>query len=236
MCWITLTPTRPKNEKHASSDRSSADLVRVRHTPNPRLSPLSIALPSSISASPRHHHHHHHHPHMPDHMRPHAPLPHGILQHHHRHPHLHLHPLHLHPLAPLHGAGKKLQTPCAPAPRHTSRARAPPPSISSSSSSSSSDAASKTEPTYRTQIVEPGVRAGTRRALRDVRVRGGLRRVGGYEVLGRSVPWDWECVSSTVGSSRCGGGDKSKKKKETKKKMEEGGLRYPPFGGMERWL
>lgn len=83
---------------------------------------------------------------------------------------------------------------------------------------------------YRTQIVEPGVRASTRSALRDVRVRGRVRRVGGYEVLGKSVPWDWDCVSSTVGSS--GGGEK----RRGKGKGKGAGLRYPPFGGMARWL
>lgn len=72
------------------------------------------------------------------------------------------------------------------------------------------------------------MRAGTRSALRDGRVRGRVRRVGGYEVLGKSVPWDWDCVSSTVGSSIRGGGKKKGKRK--------GGSRYPPFGGMERWM
>jgi hypothetical protein len=94
------------------------------------------------------------------------------------------------------------------------------------------------------------VRATTRRALREganLRVRGRVRRVGGYEVLGRSVPWDWDCVSSTVGSSvargdggsRYGGGDGKKKhngKKKKKKGGRGGGLSYPPFGGMEQWL
>jgi hypothetical protein len=75
------------------------------------------------------------------------------------------------------------------------------------------------------------VRAETGRLLRDVRdvrVRGRVRRVGGYEVLGKSVPWDWDCVSSTVESSVGGRGGKKGKRK--------GGLKYPPFGGMERWM
>ena len=57
--------------------------------------------------------------------------------------------------------------------------------------------------------------------------------MGGYEVTGRSVPWDWECVSSGVGSSVVGrrGGKKGKRRKGG-----GGGLKYPPFGGMERWL
>ncbi|KAH6644041.1 hypothetical protein C7974DRAFT_407749 [Boeremia exigua] len=237
MCWITLTPTKNKR-KSTSSDCSSADIVRVHHSPKPRLSDISISLPSTVASTDHHHHHHHpdalhlHHPHLPAHLHPHAPLPHGLLQHHHRHPHLHpIHPLHLHPLAPLHGAGKKIRI---EAPR---RAAPPPPPSSSSSSSSSSDAAAPcapAEPVYRTQIVEPAaVRATTRSALREVRVRGGVRRVGGYDVAGRSVPWDWDCVSSTVGSSVRGGGGG---RKGRRKKGAGGGLRYPPFGGLERWL
>lgn len=93
---------------------------------------------------------------------------------------------------------------------------------------------------YRTQIVEPSaVRTTTRTALRDVgfeRVRGRMatRRVGGYEVLGRQMPWDWDCVSSTVGSSVVRGEGKKRKKKGKEKRKGES--KYPPFGGMERWL
>lgn len=79
----------------------------------------------------------------------------------------------------------------------------------------------------------------TRGALRDsanVRIRGRVRRVGGYEVLGKSVPWDWDCISSTVGSSGGGGGKKKKKRQGKKKGGRGGGLMYPPFGGMEQWL
>lgn len=89
---------------------------------------------------------------------------------------------------------------------------------------------------YRTQIMEPAaVRAGTRSALRevrDVRVQGRVRRVGGYEVLGSRVPWDWDCVSSTVGSS-IGLGQGAGRKKG---KRKGGGWKYPPFGGVERWM
>lgn len=79
------------------------------------------------------------------------------------------------------------------------------------------------------------MRATTRSALRDVRVRGRIRRVGGYEVLGKSVPWDWDFVSSTVGSGVVHGGGKKKPGKK-KKRSGGGGLKYPPFAGMERWL
>jgi hypothetical protein len=76
------------------------------------------------------------------------------------------------------------------------------------------------------------VRETTRVALRSVqpeRQRGRLRRVAGYEVLGTQVPFDWDCISSTVGSSGAGG-------KWVRKKVKGGGLRYPPFGSMDRWL
>jgi hypothetical protein len=239
MCWITLTPSKNKR-KSTSSDCSSADIVRVHHSPKPRFSDVTVSLPSIVTSTDDHHHHHHEdllhlHPHVPEHLRPHAPLPHGLLHHHHRHPHLHpIHPLHLHPLAPLHGPGKKIRIehPHPPPPtRHSSRPP-PAPSSSTSSSSSSDDACPPKEPIYRTQIVEPAaVRATTRTALRDVRVRGRVRRLGGYDVSGRSVPWDWDCVSSTVGSSVRGGA-----KRKGQRKKGGGGWKYPPFGGAERWL
>lgn len=76
---------------------------------------------------------------------------------------------------------------------------------------------------YRTQIVEPAlkevreVKDATRIALREVKPeRGRLRRVAGYEVMGKDVPWDWDCVGSVASSG--------------------GKLRYPPFGGMDRWM
>ncbi|KAF3034183.1 hypothetical protein E8E11_002669 [Didymella keratinophila] len=245
MCWITLTPTKNKTATNrAASDCSSAEIVRVRHSPKPRFSEVSISLPSTVSTSPppdQHHHHHRDalHLHAAQHLRPHAPLPHGVLQHHHRRPHLHpIHPLHLHPLTPLHGHGKqiRIEPTCPPVPptRNVSRCRDPPaPCVSASSSDAGCE---KKEPVYRTQIVEPAiVRAETGRLLRearDVRVRGRMRRVGGYEVLGKSVPWDWDCVSSTVASSVVGRADPRKKGKAKRK----GGLKYPPFGRMERWM
>ncbi|KAJ4984713.1 hypothetical protein SVAN01_09827 [Stagonosporopsis vannaccii] len=238
MCWISLTPTKTKR-KPTPSDCSSADIVRVRHNPKRRFSDISIALPSTVTSPTSHHQQHHHgglhlHPHLPEHLRPPAPLPHGLLHHHHRHPHLHgLHPLHLHPVTPLHGAGKKLRFDA------DSAAPPPPPSSLSSSSPSSSSSSSAApcrprEPVYRTQIVEPtAVRASTRSALRHLRAKGRVRRVGGYEVLGKNVPWDWDCVSSTVGSRSSAGGAKEGKRK---RKGKGARLRYPPFGGMERWL
>lgn len=70
------------------------------------------------------------------------------------------------------------------------------------------------EPTYRIQPIyevrEPRgmdreVRENTRAALeRNERSGGGgrtIRRVRGYDVLARRVPWSWECVSSGGGSS-----------------------------------
>jgi hypothetical protein len=58
-----------------------------------------------------------------------------------------------------------------------------------------------------------------------------LRRVAGYELLGKQVPWDWDCVSSTVGSSSAGGGKWTRKRKGSGKE-----LKYPPFGSIERWM
>jgi hypothetical protein len=80
--------------------------------------------------------------------------------------------------------------------------------------------------------VEPAkieLRETTRVALRELRPdRGRLRRVAGYEVLGREVPWDWDCVSSAAsGIGTWKNGDR-----------KQGGsrLKYPPFGNMDRWL
>ncbi|KAF2819622.1 hypothetical protein CC86DRAFT_375098 [Ophiobolus disseminans] len=173
--------------------------------------------------------HHHHHPHLHPH-----------LHHHHRH---HLHPLHLHPIHghhhyhhdsivdKLHGHGRRrCSPPPAPPPptRDPSRCRPQPRPRSPAPRRPS-------EPIYRTQIVEPAeVRETTRVALRTVqpeRHRGRLRRVAGYEVLGAQVPFDWDCISSTVGSSTAGG-------KWVRKKVKSGGhgLKYPPFGSMDRWM
>lgn len=63
------------------------------------------------------------------------------------------------------------------------------------------------------------VRAATSRRLEEVRVEAfrpseagrRLRRVAGYEVLSRRVPWGWDCVERREG-------------------------RYPPFGGAETWM
>jgi hypothetical protein len=62
----------------------------------------------------------------------------------------------------------------------------------------------KGEQLYRIQPIyehrAPEIRETTRIALREVRPvreRVRLRRVAGYEVLGRRVPWSWDCVSGT---------------------------------------
>ncbi|KAF2687753.1 hypothetical protein K458DRAFT_414834 [Lentithecium fluviatile CBS 122367] len=217
MCWITLTPKRtsgrhhhhhhPAHHTHSAHGSSVEELIKVHHSAHsPRYSKVRIATPSVSVAGERHHGRHH--------------------DHDHHHPHLpHIHPLHMHPasLLPhrhyhyyrthhLHGPGKKRGPPLP----------APPPS----------SCPSPREPIYRTQIVEPKpreVRETTRIALREVRPegrqRGRLRRVAGYEVLGREVPWDWDCVSSVpssgIGGRRAGGSN---------------GLRFPPFGSMDRWM
>jgi hypothetical protein len=230
MCWFTLSAARSKIHRHAphSSDASCVEgLVRVHSNPNrSRFTQVKVKVPSlSMDLSD----HHHHHPHL---------LPH--LHHHHRHPHLH--PLHLNPLhghhhhdhhhhdrtvVKLHGHGKRR---CSPPPgpppptrdpsriRPRPRSRSPPPRRPS-------------EPVYRTQIVEPAVvRDTTREALHSVqpeRNRGRLRRVAGYDVLGAQVPFDWDCISSTVDSSAGG--------RWVRKKVKSGGLKYPPFGSLDRW-
>lgn len=56
-------------------------------------------------------------------------------------------------------------------------------------------------------------------------------------MLGRQVPWDWDCVSSTVGgssSSNAGGG--ATKGKWVRRKSGGAGLVYPPFGDAEKWM
>jgi hypothetical protein len=126
----------------------------------------------------------------------------------------------------LRGPGRKrtISSPCPPPPTREP-SRCPPLSR-------------PREPIYRTQIVQPTtntttVRETTRAALRSVqqeRTRGALRRVAGYEVLGKQVPWDWDCVSSTVGSSRASAGGRWTRKRRPS------GLKYPPFGTMDRWL
>lgn len=230
MCWFTLSPAKAKKHNHArhSSDSSCVEeLVRVHRSPSRhRFTEVKVKVPSSISMDMSEHHHHH--PHLHPHL-------------HHRHRH-HLHPLHMHPLHPhhhgerfiekLHGHGQRR---CSPPPSP------PPPTRDPSrcrprSRSPAPPARRPSEPIYRTQIVEPAeVRETTRVALRSVqpeRHRGRLRRVAGYEVLGAQVPFDWDCVSSTVGSSSVGG-------KWVRRKGKVGGhgaLRYPPFGAVERWM
>jgi hypothetical protein len=148
---------------------------------------------------------------------------------HHRHHH-HIHPLHLHPIPrKLHGPGKKR----APAPPPPSRC-SPLPSHSSSPSHSREPIYRiqpfpnpSTSPPYRTIVAEPRpgvdeIRETTRVALRETRPeRGRLRRVAGYEVLGKEMPWSWDCVSSTASS------DIRRKRR---------GRVFPPYGGPGSWL
>jgi hypothetical protein len=227
MCWFTLTPAKSKKHpEHRSSDSSCAEqLVRVHSSPNrPRFTDVKVKLPSSVSMDMSEHHHRH---------------PHLHLDHHHRHHlHPHLHPLHLHPIHghhhhhdtsfSLHGHGKRRCTPPpGPPPTRDSSTCRPQPRPRSPSSHQ------PREPIYRTQIVEPGeVRETTRVALRTShtdRQRGRLRRVAGYEVLGNQVPFDWDCISSTVGSSKGGG-------RWVRKKAKTSGLKYPPFASMDQWM
>ncbi|KAF2240724.1 hypothetical protein BU26DRAFT_544717 [Trematosphaeria pertusa] len=200
MCWITLSPAKRHHHHTHHSDPGSSveELVRIRHDAyNPRYSKVRIVAPSIVVEDDHHHHHRHHlHPHI--------------------HP-LHMHPIHNHHSVRLHGPGKKRCPPPPPPPpsRNPSRCREP-----------------DREPIYRTQIVEPArtqeVRETTRIALREVRPerreRGRLRRVAGYEVLGREVPWSWDCVSSAASGGGSRGG------------RSGSGLRFPPFGGMDRWM
>ena len=122
--------------------------------------------------------------------------------------------------APLHGHGAK-RAPAPPPP--------PPPPSPRSPRNRGAEWAPREEGRYRTVVAVPGrgrererfaVRAATSRRLEEVRVeafRPGevgrrLRRVAGYEVLSRRVPWGWDCVE----------------------RGREG--RYPPFGGAETWM
>ena len=229
MCWFTLTPAKGKKQQRPSTDSSCAEeLVRVRRSPaSPRFSDVRVRVPSmSLEVGEGGGQDHVHFD--------------AHLNHHHRHPHLHpllMHPIHGHSHhhhgpgivdikeGHLRGSGRKrtISSPCPPPPTREP-SRCPPPSR-------------PREPTYHTQIIEPRVstttvREGTRTALRNVqqeRTRGTLRRVAGYEALSKSMPWDWDCVSSTVGSSASGGGRWMRRRKPS-------GLKYPPFGSMDRWL
>lgn len=248
MCWFTLSPAKSKKPRAPRSSDSSCveQLVRVHSNPaRPRFTQVKVKVPSSVSMDMSEQHHH----------------PHHLLNHHHRHPHLHvdldldhhhrhhLHPLHLHPIHPLHhhhnhhdrssftlhGHGK---------PRASPPPNPPPPTRAPSRCPPAPSPHPPRDPTYRTQIVEPTlqVRETTRTALQSTtdRTRGRLRRVAGYEVLSAQVPFDWDCISSTVGSSagRGGGGKwvRMKKKGSGSGRGGGGGLKYPPFGGVERWM
>ncbi|KAH7354585.1 hypothetical protein BKA66DRAFT_446641 [Pyrenochaeta sp. MPI-SDFR-AT-0127] len=227
MCWFTLTPTSGKNhhhDRHSSDSSCVEELVRVHRSPSRRFSGVRVKVPSSVTMEIKDQHHHHLQPHL---------HPHLLHQHkHHLHP-LHFHPIHGHrhhhdaPVVRLRGPGTKRCPPPSPPPPSRDASKCPPRSRSSSPARSS-------EPIYRTQIVEPAqVRENTRAALHTFhpeRQRGRLRRVAGYEVLGREVPWNWDCVSSTVGSSDTGGG------KWRRRSRGGQGLNYPPFGSMDRWL
>lgn len=164
-----------------------------------------------------------------------------------------------------HGRRRSISSPCPPPPPSTCPPASPPPAPPSSSSSSSSPPPRPTaprdtspllppsvsfpsprEPIYRTQIIQPpssrntAVRETTRVALRtsttERRPRQNLRRVAGYQVLGRQVPWDWDCVSSTVGSSTAATAGGARGKWVRRKSGGAAGLKYPPFGDAEKWM
>ena len=135
---------------------------------------------------------------------------------------------------PLHGYGaKRAAAPPPPPP--------PPPPSPRSPRNRGAEWAPRGEGRYRTVVAVPGrgrerererererfaVRAATSRRLEEVRVEAfrpsevgrRLRRVAGYEVLSRRVPWGWECVEMETDEPRGRGG------------------RYPPFGGAETWM
>jgi hypothetical protein len=221
MCWFTLTPTKARKHNRHSTDSSCVEqLVRVHRSPSPRFSEVRVKVPS-ISLELDEKHHGHLHPH---------------LQHHHRHPHLHplhMHPIHGHHHHHHHGHGMDIGEIREIKLRGGGRKRCPPPPCPPPPSREPSRCPPR-EPIYRTQIVEPtsaAVRETTRAALQAPKHRSQLRRVAGYEVLGKQMPWDWDCVSDSAGSSAGGG-------RWVKRKISggRGGLKYPPFGGMERWL
>ena len=233
MCWFTLAPAKGKRQAHRTSDSSCVeDIVRVHRSPaSPRFTDTRVRMPSmSVDVQDNH------------------ALLHPHLQHQHRHPHIHpllSHPIHGH-YAHLYGGhnalgfdfgnvrevklgghGRKRSSsppPLSLQPREPTRSSPPPPPSSPSQ-----------EPIYHTQVVQPspplpGVRQTTRAALRrQPQERARLRRVAGYEVLGKQVPWDWDCVSSTGGSSAAPGGGRWVRNRASN-------LKYPPFGSMERWL
>ncbi|EMD95039.1 hypothetical protein COCC4DRAFT_151445, partial [Bipolaris maydis ATCC 48331] len=242
MCWVTLTPSRGKKKGYQPTSDSSCveDIVRVHHNPaSPRLTNVRIKAPSVDVEVDEKHTHAHVYPH---------------LQHHHRHPHLH--PLHMHPIHGEHHLGVSLAHPPPPS---CSPSSSPPPSTAPADTSPLIPPSIPRDPIYHTQIIQPTsprargpspstVRETTRIALRTStatssnqpqqrRPRNNLRRVAGYQVLGRQVPWDWDCVSSTVGgssSSNAGGG--ATKGKWVRRKSGGAGLVYPPFGDAEKWM
>ena len=222
MCWFTLTPAKGKEHHNRSSNSScAADLVRVHRSVSPRYSDINVKIPISVSMDAEHPHHSHHQ--------------HALLHHHHRHS-LHLHPTchdlhhlrHAVPVVKLRGPGKR-RCPSRPAPPPPTRdpLRCPPPSGAPPPSPPH-------DPVFRTQLVTPqAVRDTTRMALGTVesnRQQSQLRRVAGYEVLSKQVPWHWDCVSSTVQSSGTLGSTLRSKKRS------RGASKYPPFGSMDRWL
>lgn len=202
MCWITLAPKEGKGHKHHHHHHH------------------------------KHHKHHHHHPHIPHphlHLHDHestyssaehlirrdrisfdAPVPTTLHPSYdrarvriitptvsiperpcHAHRHAHVHPLRLHPVK-LHGPGKKR----APLPKA-------PPTSRNSSCAPSREPIYRIQPIYERREPDVEVRETTRIALREVRPeRSRLRRVAGYEVLGKRVPWSWDCVSGTNSSVR----------------------------------
>lgn len=79
------------------------------------------------------------------------------------------------------------------------------------------------------------VRETTRVALREVRPsrteRVRLRRVAGYEMLGREVPWNWDCVSSVTSGGVVGGSRRSGSGRKAHILRH-----YPPFESIDRWM
>ena len=218
------------------SERSSSveEIVRISRTtmlspdsPPQRirvLTPTTISIPRNVVREDRYRHHHHPHLHLPNGRHLDIPHPHHLHLPHPHHLHLpHGHHLHLphghnhHHHDTLHGPGRKRVAITVPRPPPSS----PDPNC---------------EPIYRTQVVEPSsrdIRETTRIALREVRPdrqRGRLRRVAGYEVLGRNVPWSWDAVSSV--GSKTGDRGSSVGGREGARK----GLRFPPFGGAGSWM
>ncbi|KNG44316.1 hypothetical protein TW65_08667 [Stemphylium lycopersici] len=165
--------------------------------------------------------HHHRHPHLhPLNMHPiHGEHEFGLgltfdHNHHHHHAghHLHNSSLSISDISEIklrgHGRKRSISSSCPPPPPSRcppppSRP-APPPPPPVSSPPAAAPPSKPCEPIYHTQIIAPtAVRETTRAALRRVQTdratrtatRNSLRRVAGYQVLGRQVPWDWDCYS-----------------------------------------